>query len=322
MADYVTQPPADLHQHEQQGQGQLTATIYAWIRDGRWRDAIDALAPQLQERPDSRAALSLLGHCHFQAGAFEAAARAYEALVALHPGSDNYRLALAQAWHRCGRHADAAAAAAALARAGGPLAGRAAALGVAVAFDGGDLAACRRLLEDSGSGNGGGPQLDAADAAAAAGCVAYRAGDFEAAAAKFDDAVALAGRRVSLMSVCVGLVGCFSAHPSFIAPLPRRKSANTLYDKKTTANTHPSTAARPALRRRRVRLQARRARRRAAPRGRNRRRRRGGAPRARRRRTLGARRRGGRRRPRAAARAAAPADPAAAPRQRRRGGRR
>lgn len=97
--------------------GQITATVYGFIRDGQWADAVEVLSAQLQvrrrarlalrvrslprrprarvdhhsmqrpppalsplarapqERPDSREALSLLGHCHYQAGDFEAAAQ-------------------------------------------------------------------------------------------------------------------------------------------------------------------------------------------------------------------------------------------------------
>lgn len=47
-------------------EGKYTATVYNWITEGRYQDAIDVLTVQLQYTPDSRAALSLLGYTHFQ----------------------------------------------------------------------------------------------------------------------------------------------------------------------------------------------------------------------------------------------------------------
>jgi len=92
--------------------GQLSQTVYGLIRDSKWQDAIEVLQPQLavstgldggrvfdsvtgfaqapansascvpstlhaqqQERPDSCAALSLLGHCYYHTSQFELAAQ-------------------------------------------------------------------------------------------------------------------------------------------------------------------------------------------------------------------------------------------------------
>jgi hypothetical protein len=49
-------------------EGGLTRTVYALIRDHRFRDAIDILEDKLVFYPTSRAASALLGFCYFQVG--------------------------------------------------------------------------------------------------------------------------------------------------------------------------------------------------------------------------------------------------------------
>ena len=48
--------------------GEYTTTIYTAIREARYYDAIEILQIELQNFPRSRAALSLLGYCHFHVG--------------------------------------------------------------------------------------------------------------------------------------------------------------------------------------------------------------------------------------------------------------
>lgn len=110
--------------------GQLTSVIYGWIRDHRYGEAVPLLERQLQASgasrpgmsrdgpslhrharpthdsttpqalPDNRAALSLLGHCYYQAGSFEQAVRAYGRLTTLFPACPEYRLAFVQSLYK------------------------------------------------------------------------------------------------------------------------------------------------------------------------------------------------------------------------------
>jgi tetratricopeptide repeat protein 30 len=56
-------------------EGQLTATIYGMIKDGKYSEATRILTIQLQNFPRSRAALSLLGYCFYQMQDFRSAAQ-------------------------------------------------------------------------------------------------------------------------------------------------------------------------------------------------------------------------------------------------------
>lgn len=78
-------------------QGQVTKFIYSFIRDGEWDMALEHLTACLQQKPDSRAALSLAGYCYYSKGDYEQAVGIYERLTALFPGHEPYQLNLANA---------------------------------------------------------------------------------------------------------------------------------------------------------------------------------------------------------------------------------
>ena len=46
-------------------EGTYTTVVYTLINDGKYSEAIDALQQELEGFPGSRAALSLLGYCHY-----------------------------------------------------------------------------------------------------------------------------------------------------------------------------------------------------------------------------------------------------------------
>jgi tetratricopeptide repeat protein 30 len=50
----------------QVSEGRLTFTIYSLIRKRKYAEVIRLLSPELQTRPTSRAALSLLAYCYYQ----------------------------------------------------------------------------------------------------------------------------------------------------------------------------------------------------------------------------------------------------------------
>ncbi|XP_014775288.1 tetratricopeptide repeat protein 30A isoform X1 [Octopus bimaculoides] len=81
-------------------EGEFTSTIYGHIRDQRYVDAVRLLNHQLETHPTSRAALSLLGYCHFQLQSFVDAADCYEQLSILHPDVENYKLYYAQSLYK------------------------------------------------------------------------------------------------------------------------------------------------------------------------------------------------------------------------------
>ncbi|VDK87520.1 unnamed protein product [Litomosoides sigmodontis] len=76
--------------------GEFTSTIYGMIKEGRYESAIRPLQYELQRKPNSRAALSLLGYCYFYLQQFIEAAECYEQLVQLHSSYPEYRLYWAQ----------------------------------------------------------------------------------------------------------------------------------------------------------------------------------------------------------------------------------
>ena len=68
--------------------GQYTATVYGFIREQKYADAIQILEFERQNFQRSRAALSLLGHCYFMSGDFLTAAKMYEELIKICPGNE------------------------------------------------------------------------------------------------------------------------------------------------------------------------------------------------------------------------------------------
>jgi hypothetical protein len=54
------------------GEGKITATIYSFIRDGRYHDVIKILSNEVSSY-QSRAALSLLGYCYYQVQEYHSA---------------------------------------------------------------------------------------------------------------------------------------------------------------------------------------------------------------------------------------------------------
>ncbi|XP_033827298.1 tetratricopeptide repeat protein 30A isoform X2 [Periophthalmus magnuspinnatus] len=87
--------------------GEYTATVYKLIKESQYVDAIHILNGQLQKHPKSRAALSLLGYCHYHLQDFSSAAECYEQLTALHPEVDEYKLYYSQSLYKAGAYPEA-----------------------------------------------------------------------------------------------------------------------------------------------------------------------------------------------------------------------
>ncbi|KAL3204137.1 hypothetical protein MRX96_001113 [Rhipicephalus microplus] len=133
----------------------------------RWRTAVadrGALG--------SRAALSLLAFCHYQAQEFEQAASCYEQLCTLCPEEPRYALSRAQALYQSGQAYDEALqVAAALAEDKPEMAPAARQLQAAIRYAQDDLAGARALLLQ-----GGPSEDDNADTQVNLGCLAYKEG--------------------------------------------------------------------------------------------------------------------------------------------------
>jgi len=89
------------------GVGGFTRKVYTLIRDHRYTETIEFLEDKLISYPTSRAALSLLGFCHFQLQEFGPAAEAYERIVEFYPELEQYKLHYAQCLFKSGLTADA-----------------------------------------------------------------------------------------------------------------------------------------------------------------------------------------------------------------------
>lgn len=87
--------------------GQINATVYSAIKEGRYYDAIDVIQMEMQNFPKSRAALSLLAYCYYHVNDFVLSAQYYEQLVNLCPDSDEYKIYYAQSLYKAGMHTDA-----------------------------------------------------------------------------------------------------------------------------------------------------------------------------------------------------------------------
>eukprot|EP01025_Chloroclados_australasicus_P031803 TRINITY_DN3218_c0_g3_i2.p2 TRINITY_DN3218_c0_g3~~TRINITY_DN3218_c0_g3_i2.p2 ORF type:complete len:215 (-),score=7.52 TRINITY_DN3218_c0_g3_i2:210-854(-) len=93
--------------HITYGQGQYTQVIYSKIKDGKLEEAIEILRQKLQESPDNRAALSLLGYCFYQLGNYEEAGQMYEKLTGLFPENPEYLFYYAQCLYKEGIYDEA-----------------------------------------------------------------------------------------------------------------------------------------------------------------------------------------------------------------------
>lgn len=75
---------------------QFTQTVYSFIKQGQYVEAIDCLLPEYENNASSRAALSLLGYCYYQIGDYVSAADCYGQLIQLFPEHEQYKIYYAQ----------------------------------------------------------------------------------------------------------------------------------------------------------------------------------------------------------------------------------
>ncbi|XP_073396057.1 uncharacterized protein [Physcomitrium patens] len=164
----------------------VTSTIYGLIRDSKYIQAIKVLDEQIRIFPESQAATSLLGYCHYMNGDYHAATSMYDQLVRLHPTEEKYRVYLAQAMYKADMLNEAAKVCVKVEGHRDQTIN----LQACILFCQGDITGCTVLLEQIAHGS--------VDALINLGCCFYKEGNFEAALAKFTAASKLVGFQPNL----------------------------------------------------------------------------------------------------------------------------
>jgi tetratricopeptide repeat protein 30 len=165
-----------------------TATIYGYIRDQKYEEAVRVLQIELETHPHSRAALSLLGYCYYHLQQFPLAVSMYEQLCQSYPEVDDYQLYLAQSLYKAGQYDAASRRASQLE--GDQYASRVNLLRAAAYYEQNDVTATRSVLEQCAADD---PTTIVFD-----GAIEYKEGRFEAARAKFADALNILGYQPDL----------------------------------------------------------------------------------------------------------------------------
>ncbi|KAJ1560162.1 Tetratricopeptide repeat protein 30A [Cladochytrium tenue] len=190
-------------------EGKYTATVYAYIRDGRYQNVIKLLGNELQAFPKSRAALSLLAYCYYHEQDFQAAAgwyasriltqsellthcslsfASYEQLVRAYPQVDDYRLYYAQCLFKSGQYQTAEKTCQTIEAP--EYAQKVVKLQTAIKYETEDIASCRMLIEQL-------PQDDV-DTIVNQACLLYKECRFEEAVERYSEAIKIAGYQAEL----------------------------------------------------------------------------------------------------------------------------
>jgi len=157
--------------------GQFTNTVYGWIKDGKFQDAIRVLERELQSFPKSRAALSLLGYCYYFTSQFAMSAQMYEQLVRHYSEVEEYKIYHAQALYKAAMYPEALKVALTV----NGHRQRMTKLQAAIAYEQDDTQNCKVLLEQC-------PAEDA-DTIVNMACVLYKEGLYDESRAKMVDAM-------------------------------------------------------------------------------------------------------------------------------------
>ncbi|KAF1779373.1 Tetratricopeptide repeat-containing domain [Phytophthora cactorum] len=165
-----------------------TSTIYGFIRDQKYEEAVRILQIELENHPHSRAALSLLGYCYYHMQLFHQAVGMYEQLCANYPEVDEYQLYLAQSLYKSGQYDAASRRASQLESE--QFAQRVHLLRAASYYEQNDIKATRSVLEECLPDD---PTTIVFD-----GAIEYKEGRYEAARAKFADALNILGYQPDL----------------------------------------------------------------------------------------------------------------------------
>eukprot|EP01006_Ploeotia_vitrea_P063115 TRINITY_DN84963_c0_g1_i1.p1 TRINITY_DN84963_c0_g1~~TRINITY_DN84963_c0_g1_i1.p1 ORF type:complete len:665 (-),score=-1.14 TRINITY_DN84963_c0_g1_i1:66-2060(-) len=168
--------------------GEYTTTIYTAIKEARYYDAIEILQMELQNFPRSRAALSLLGYCHFHVGDFASASESYEVLCQVCPDVEEYKIYYAQALCKAGVYQDSIRTAARVE--GEQFRQRVLMLQAIVKYEQEELGACKSLLDRCHSDD---PDVLINNAA-----VSFKEGNFATARTQYMEAINTLGYHADL----------------------------------------------------------------------------------------------------------------------------
>ncbi|CAG9466699.1 unnamed protein product [Pedinophyceae sp. YPF-701] len=194
-------------------EGKYTETVYRWIADGRYQEAIELLGIQLQMSPGSQAALSLLGYCFFQVEDYENATAMYEQLAEKFPHQAKYKMYHALSLAKTGHQNEAL-------RGSKEVEGMEsdkALLGFYVAYNQDDFKAARKMLTEFSE--------DDAARLINEGCILYKEEKYEDAKAKFAAAMQAVGERPFLLhniALCHYKTGAYGPALQFVAEIIER----------------------------------------------------------------------------------------------------
>ncbi|KAJ3409648.1 Tetratricopeptide repeat protein 30A [Chytridiales sp. JEL 0842] len=164
-------------------EGKYTATIYTYIKDGRFQDVIKILNNELQTFPKNRAALSLIGYCYYQVQDYANASICYEQLVRAYPEIDDYRLYYAQSLYKSGQYQPALKACMSLENP--EYAQKIVKLQAAIKYEMDDLNGCKLLVDQA--------PADDPDTLVNHACLLYKEGKYAEASIKYMDALKIVG---------------------------------------------------------------------------------------------------------------------------------
>lgn len=168
--------------------GTYTETVYTAIKEHRYNDAIDILAIEVQNFPRSRAALSLLGYCHYHIGDFAEAVLSYEELIRLFPEVEDYKVYYAQSLFKSGIYPEATRAAVRVE--GEQYSHRIVLLKSSIQYEQDELSSCKALLDQC--------QSDDPDVIINYAAVSFKEGKFEEARKQYVEAINLLGFQADL----------------------------------------------------------------------------------------------------------------------------
>lgn len=159
--------------------GQMTTTVYTYIREEKFQEAVQVLTNQLQFFPRSRAALSLLGYCYYQLQDFNSASEKYEQLCRLFPEVDEYKFYYAQSLYKAALYEQATKACVSIEN--DAYRQRKLHLQAAIEYEQDDLPSCKAKLEEC--------LPDDPDTIVGLGAVLYKEGEYESAKNRFEAAM-------------------------------------------------------------------------------------------------------------------------------------
>ncbi|CAG5118639.1 unnamed protein product, partial [Candidula unifasciata] len=169
-------------------EGDYTSTIYGFIKDQKFNDAIQVLNHHLQGETKTRAALSLLAYCYYQVQDFVNASDCYEQLASLHPEVEEYKLYYAQSLHKACLFQEAMKVACQIDNPS--YQGRVMKLQAAIKYGEEDLSGAKSLVEQCPS--------DDPDTEINLGCLLFKEKRYEEACEKFMGAMQVVGYKADL----------------------------------------------------------------------------------------------------------------------------